>query len=71
MWKIGVFLIVISTISIVSEAKALGYCTGIGLHCVPVMTGHLLGLMAITTMEWGDGTNMEWGDGTNMEWSGN
>jgi len=42
MWKISVFLIVISVTAITAEAKATGYCTGIGLNCIPVMTGHLL-----------------------------
>ena len=71
MWKIGLFLIVVSISALSVKAKANGYCTGIGLNCVPVMTGHLLGLMGITakTMTWGDGTLATWGDGTQITWS--
>jgi len=46
MWKIGVFLIVISIGVLAGEARATGYCTGIGLNCIPVMYGHLLGVVA-------------------------
>ncbi len=71
MWKIGVFLIVISTAVIVSEAKATGYCNGIGLNCVPVMYGHLLSIVTGEPATWSDGTAATWSDGTAATWSGN
>ena len=70
MWKIGLFLVVISVTAIAYEAKAMGYCTGIGLNCVPVLYGHLLSAIG-ELATWSDGTQATWSDGTTVTWSGN
>lgn len=68
MWKIGVFLIVISIAVMAGEVKAQGYCVGVGLNCIPVLYGHLLST-AGQLVTWGDGDQVTWGDGEEISWS--